>query len=96
VSRKGTRPGGKISTPIREMLDSDIYNGVVFHCEDPEHAEATRISALVARQRDRALFRTSRMGNDLVVYTSEPELLYGGLNPIHVNLERTSRHEQAF
>ena len=32
--KKGELKGGKIATPVRDMLASDVFNGVVFRCSD--------------------------------------------------------------
>ena len=69
--RSGQLIGGKVATPVREMLSSDIYNGVVFHCEDEDHAEITRLAALVLRNRNHYSYRTARRGNKLIVYKDE-------------------------
>lgn len=68
--KKGELKGGKIATPIREMLASDVYNGVIFHCDSVEAAEVTRITALVLRGRNNYEYKTSRRGDDLIVYTN--------------------------
>ena len=66
--KKGELKGGKIATPIRDMLSSEIYNGVIFRCDNVEAAEVTRITALVLRERNHYDYRTSRRGDDLIVY----------------------------
>lgn len=66
--KKGELKGGKIATPIREMLDSPFYNGVIFRCRDVKQAETTRMAALILRGRYHYDYRTSRKSNNLVVY----------------------------
>ena len=66
--RSGQLVGGKIATPIREMLSSPLYNGVIFHCGSRERAEATRDAALVLKHRNKYDYRTKRNGNDMIVY----------------------------
>ena len=66
--KKGQLKGGKIATPVRDMLSSEVYNGVVFHCEDNQHAETTRLAALILRGRNNYTFNTHRNGKDLIVY----------------------------
>lgn len=74
--KKGELRGGKIATPIRTMLDSEIYNGVVFHCDDDGAAETVRMAALMLRRRNNYTYRTTKRKNGLVVYkgndTDEP------------------------
>lgn len=69
--KTGQKIGGKVATPVREMLSSDVYNGVVFHCEDGEHAERTRIAALILRTRNNYSYKTARRGDRLIVYKDE-------------------------
>lgn len=75
--RKGQLKGGKVATPIREMLDSPVYNGVVFHCEDERHAETVRFDALVLKWRCEYDIHTAKRGSNLIVYKDgweyEPE-----------------------
>lgn len=66
--KAGDKPGGKIATPIREMLKSDLYNGVAFQCVDEEHAETTRIAALTLRLRNNYEYKTTRNQNVMTVY----------------------------
>lgn len=74
--RPGQLVGGKIATPVRDMLSSSIYNGVVFECEDAKAAERTRTAALVLRGRNNYDYHTRRSGKNLIVYkgddTEEP------------------------
>ncbi len=69
--------GGKLATPIRDMLMSPEYNGVVFHCEDKKHAESSRYAALMLKWRYKYDLKTARRGSDLIVYKEgwdyEPE-----------------------
>ena len=69
--RKGVLPGGKISTPVRAMLASELYNAVIFQCDSPKDAEKTRFAALAVRRRGDYDFRTCRRGNDLIVYVDD-------------------------
>lgn len=80
--RAGQLVGGKVATPVREMLSSDIYNGVVFKCDDVKAAERTRTAALVLRGRNRYEYRTRRCGNNLIVYKGEDteEPMYFSVN----------------
>ena len=73
---KGMLQGGKLATPIREMLNSKRYDGVVFHCDDPQHAEAIRISVLILRNRNGYSYKTRRRDNDLYVYKGNPDYYY--------------------
>lgn len=66
--RAGQLVGGKIATPIRDMLSSDLYNGVIFHCGSRERAESTRDAAIVLKHRNDYEYRTKRNGNDMIVY----------------------------
>lgn len=66
--RVGQIIGGKIATPVRNMLQSTVYNGVIFHCEDVKHAETTRTAALTLRLRNDYNYKTHRHGSDLIVY----------------------------
>lgn len=69
--RAGQKIGGKIATPIRQMLSSDEYNCVVFRCGTVEHAENTRVAALILKLRNNYDIRTSRRDGDLYVYRDE-------------------------
>lgn len=60
--------GGKIATPVREMISSREFNGVIFRCSSPKHAETTRTAALTLKLRNNYDIKTSRKGNDLIVY----------------------------
>ena len=89
MSNLGKKYGGKISTPIREMMANKNIDGVIFHCEDPEHAESVRISALTAKTRDKFDFHTTRMGDNLIVYAcKDKDQVIDLRNGIHVNLCR--------
>lgn len=66
--KKGELRGGRVATPIREMLASNIYDGVIFHCDNVRSAESTRIAALVLRERNGYDYHTARRDNDLIVY----------------------------
>jgi len=66
--RAGQQSGGKVATPVRDMLESLEYNSVIFHCEDDEHAETIRMDALMLRWRYRYPYKTSRKGNRVIVY----------------------------
>lgn len=68
ILRSGQIVGGKIATPVREMLSSRTYNGVIFQCESPEHAETTRTAALTLKLRNDYDIKTSRKGSNLIVY----------------------------
>lgn len=74
--KKGELRGGKIATPIRKMLDSELYNGVIFRHDDVRAAETTRMAALMLRNRNNYDIHTTKRGNDIVVYkgsdTEEP------------------------
>lgn len=69
--------GGKIADPIREMLKSDDYNGVIFRCDDAEQAETVRMAALMLRWRNKYPFKTSVRDSKAIVYKEgyeyEPE-----------------------
>ena len=69
--RKGQLAGGKVATPIREMMENPDYSAVIFHCGTPEYAETTRIAALTLKLRNNYDIKTSRRGSDLVVYEGE-------------------------
>ena len=66
--RAGQLKGGKVATPIRDMLSSELYNGVIFHCGTRERAETTRVAALVLKGRNKYEYRTRRNGTDMIVY----------------------------
>ena len=63
--------GGKIATPVREMISSRDFNGVIFRCSSPKHAETTRTAALTLKLRNNYDIRTSRKGSDLIVYKGD-------------------------
>ena len=69
--KKGELKGGKIATPVRDMLASDIYNGVVFRCNDERAAETVRMAALMLKKRNGYDIRTTRRNNNMVVYKGE-------------------------
>lgn len=69
--RPGQKVGGKVATPVREMLSSELYNGVIFECNDGRAAERTRTAALVLRGRNQYDYHTRRRGNKLIVYKGE-------------------------
>lgn len=66
--RAGKILGGKIATPVREMISSRDFNGVIFRCNSPKHAETTRTAALTLKLRNDYEIRTSRKGENLIVY----------------------------
>lgn len=74
--KKGELKGGKIATPIREMLATKLYNGVMFCCENAGAAEKVRMAALMLKKRNGYSYHTTKRGNSLVVYkgrdTDEP------------------------
>ena len=84
--RPGQLVGGKVATPIREMLADISYNCVNFHCEDPEHAETIRLDALMLAKRNNYDLCTHRNGKDLIVY-KEGYAEYDP-SPIHVDVRR--------
>ena len=69
--RPGKLLGGKIANPVREMLASEVYNGVIFHCSSPEHAETTRIAALTLKLRNDYQIKTNRKDSDIIVYKND-------------------------
>lgn len=75
--KKGELKGGKIATPVREMIGSPLYNGVRFHCDNERAAEGVRMAALMLRKRNGYDIRTTKRGSSMVVYkgpdTDEPE-----------------------
>jgi len=84
MGKRGLK-GGKIATPIREMLDSVIYNGVVFKCNDDRAVETVRMAALMLKKRNGYEYHTTKRDKNLVVYkgcdTDEPmwfDVLDGG------------------
>ena len=50
--------GGKIISPIREVMDMEDVDGIAFKCRDKRHAEQTRMSSLVAKNRNNMSFKT--------------------------------------
>lgn len=68
---KGRAIGGPICDPIRDMIRSRLYDGVIFHCKDDEKAERTRTTALLLKRRNGYDYRTMRRGNRLFVYKGE-------------------------
>lgn len=78
--------GGKVATPIREMLGSLMHNCVEFSCEDDEHAETIRMDALMLARRNNYDISTHRYGSTLMVYKD----YYAQYNPspIHVDVFR--------
>lgn len=68
ILRAGKILGGKIATPVREMISSREFNGVIFRCASPKHAETTRTAALTLKLRNDYDIKTSRKGSDLIVY----------------------------
>ena len=69
--RTGKLLGGKIANPVREMIASEVYNGVIFRCGSPEHAETTRTAALTLKLRNDYSIKTNRRGGDLIVYKDD-------------------------
>ena len=51
--RKGSHPGGKVSSPIRELVKTNKHSKVIFICEDEDRAESVRLSALAVRRRNK-------------------------------------------
>lgn len=68
---KGIPIGGAMATPIRRMLKSREYNGVVFQCGTEERAERARTAALIFRRRNDYDYKTSRTSTNLLVYKGE-------------------------
>lgn len=66
--------GGKIITPIRETLQSPMYDGVIFHCGTEWDLERTRISVLMARHRNDFDIRTHKVGDKLIVYKTDVDI----------------------
>ena len=73
--KRGEHPGGKITTPIRELMKSEVFNGVIFICDSPEAAESTRLAALAVRRRNGFKeLHTTRRADRIMVYKDDGDL----------------------
>ena len=73
------RTGGPIANPIREMLDSNYREGVIFECPDKKKAENTRYAAYMLARRNGYSYKTMRKGTRLTVYKegTDPYEMHG-------------------
>ena len=80
----GQKVGGPVATPIREMLDSNHKDGVIFECQDDHKAENARYAALMLRRRNDYSYKTMRKGSRLTVYKedADPYELHGTIKVI--------------
>ncbi len=65
--------GGKIATPIRDMLDNSDFNGVIFKFENAKKVENGRYAALMLKHRNDYNYKTKKDGSDLLVYLPEAD-----------------------
>lgn len=81
----GTKIGGPIADPIRDMLDDTYCDGVIFECKSADKAETTRYAAYMLKHRNGYSYKTTRRKNYLTVYKkgADPFELR---SPIRVNL----------
>lgn len=68
---KGVPIGGTMATPIRNMLKSREFNGVMFRCGTEERAERARNAALIFKRRNNYDYKTSRTSTNLLVYKGD-------------------------
>lgn len=69
----GMKLGGPVANPIRTMLDGKNHEGVIFECDSEKRAETTRYAAIMLKRRNGYDYRTSRRGNDLLVYRNDAD-----------------------
>lgn len=79
--RSGHKLGGPVADPIREMLDSNKTEGVIFDCPNEKKAENTRYAALMLKRRNGYSYKTMRKGERLTIYKddADPYELHGTL-----------------
>lgn len=66
--------GGKIVTPIRDCMEDDSVDGVIFQCKDRKEAEKVRVMSIITKHRNAYDFRTHRDGNNLIVHKPEVDI----------------------
>lgn len=78
----GYKLGGPVANPIREMIDSNWKEGVIFRCGSKEKAESSRYAALMLKRRNGYSYKTMRKGSVLTVYKdgADPFELHGIVN----------------
>lgn len=75
----GHKLGGPIADPIREMVESNWKEAVIFNCSSDQKAETSRYAALMLKRRNGYSYKTMRKGNVLTVYKedADPYELHG-------------------
>ena len=68
--------GGKIVTPIRDCMEDDTIDGVIFRCDDATRAERVRVMVIIAKHRNDYDFKTHRDGDKLIIHKPEVDI-YG-------------------
>ena len=60
--------GGKYATPIRNMLKDNNLDGIIFQCDDADHAESVRVCTLVLKERNGYDYKTSVHKNLAMIF----------------------------
>lgn len=71
--RTGQKIGGPVANPIREMINSNFRDGVIFECPHEKKAINTRFAALVLKNRNGYDYKTKLRGKTVTVYKPEAD-----------------------